>query len=85
VSSKQIVAIGLVTIMYSALLLTMAWGLHLGRAWADWLTIGGTGLFIPIELYETVWSLHLTYLVALAINVFIVWYLIRRRIRSFSL
>lgn len=85
ISPKQIVAIGLVTILYSALLLTMAWGLHVGRVWADWLTIGATGLFIPIELYEVVWSLRLTYGVALAINVFVVWYLIRRRIRSLSL
>ncbi len=82
ISPKQIVAIGFVTILYSALLLTMAWGLHLERVWADWLTIGATGLFIPIELYEVVWSLHLTYSIALAINVFVVWYLIRRRIRS---
>jgi len=82
ISPKQVVAIGFVTILYSALLLTMAWGLHLGRVWADWLTIGATGLFIPIELYEVVWSLRLTYWVALAINVFVVWYLIRRRIRS---
>ena len=85
ISPKQIVAIGLVTILYSSLLLTMAWGLHLGRVWADWLTIGATGLFIPVELYEVVWSLRLTYGVALAINVFVVWYLIRRRIRSSSL
>lgn len=85
ISPKQIVAIGIVTILYSALLLTMAWGLHFGRVWADWLTIGATGLFIPMELYEVVWSLRLTYGVALAINVFVVWYLIRRRIRSSSL
>lgn len=85
ISSRQIVVIGLVTILYSALLLTMAWGLHVGRVWADWLTIGATGLFIPIELYEVVWSVRLTYGVALAINVFVVWYLIRRRIRSSSL
>lgn len=84
ISSKQIVAIGLVTILYSALLLTMAWGLYVGRIWADWLTIGATGLFIPVELYEVVWSLRLTYSIALAINVFVVWYLIRRRIRSSS-
>lgn len=85
ISSKQIVAIGLVTILYSALLLTMAWGLHLGLVWADWLTIGATGLFIPIELYEVIWSFRLTYGVALAINVFVVWYLICRRIRASSL
>ncbi|MBZ0159819.1 DUF2127 domain-containing protein [Candidatus Methylomirabilis sp.] len=84
ISPKQIVTIGLVTVLYSALLLTMAWGLHLGRIWADWLTIGATGLFIPVELYKVVWSLRFTYGVALAVNVFIVWYLIRRRIRSSS-
>ncbi|HWQ70206.1 MAG TPA: DUF2127 domain-containing protein [Patescibacteria group bacterium] len=85
ISSKQIIAIGFVTLLYSTLLLTMAWGLHLGRVWADWLTIGATGLFIPVELYEVVWSFRLTYSVVLAINIFIVWYLIRRRIRSSSL
>lgn len=84
VSATQIVAIGLVTILYSALLLTMAWGLHLRRVWADWLTIGATGLFIPIELYEVVWSLRLTYSIALVINTLVVWYLIRRRFRSSS-
>ncbi|MBZ0168517.1 membrane protein [Candidatus Methylomirabilis lanthanidiphila] len=85
ISSKQIIAIGFVTLLYSALLLTMAWGLHVGRVWADWLTIGATGLFIPVELYEVVWSIRPTYSIALAINIFIVWYLIRRRIRSSSL
>lgn len=85
ISPKQIIVIGFATLLYSTLLLTMAWGLHLGRVWADWLTIGATGLFIPVELYKAVWSLRLTYLVALAINIFIVWYLIRRRIRSLSL
>ena len=82
ISPKQIVITGFAAILYSALLLTMAWGLHLGRVWADWLTIGATGLFIPVELYEAARSLRFTYGVALAINVFIVWYLIRRRIRS---
>ncbi|KAB2960566.1 MAG: DUF2127 domain-containing protein [Candidatus Methylomirabilis oxygeniifera] len=85
ISPKQIIAVGFVTLLYSTLLLTMAWGLHLGRVWADWLTIGATGLFIPVELYEVVRSLRLTYSVVLAINIFIVWYLIRRRIRSLSL
>ncbi len=82
VSSKQIVTVGVMTLLYSALLLTMAWGLYVGRVWADWLTIGATGFFIPVELYKVVWSLRFTYVVALVINVFIVWYLIRRRIRS---
>ena len=82
ISPQQIVITGFAAILYSALLLTMAWGLYLSRVWADWLTIGATGLFIPLELYEVALSLRLTYGVALATNVFIVWYLIRRRIRS---
>jgi uncharacterized membrane protein (DUF2068 family) len=84
VSPKQIAAVGLGTILTSGLLLTMAWGLHLRQAWAEWLTIVWTGFFIPIEIYEVVRSPHLTYALALAVNALIVWYLVRRRIRSAS-
>ena len=84
VSPKQIAAVGLGTILTSGLLLTMAWGLHLRQAWAEWLTIVWTGFFIPIEIYEVVRSPHLTYALALVVNALIVWYLVRRRIRSAS-
>jgi len=82
VSPKQIATVGLGTILYSSLLLTMAWGLYLRQVWAEWLTIAATGLFIPIEVYEVVRSLRLTYFLVLVINVSIVWYLFRRRTRS---
>lgn len=81
VSSKQIVAVGLGTVLYSWLLLTMAWGLHLRQAWAEWLTIVATGFFIPVEIYEVIRSPRVTYALALAVNAVIVWYLVRRRIR----
>jgi len=84
VSPKQIAAVGLGTILTSGLLLTMAWGLHLRQAWAEWLTIVATAFFIPIEIYEVVSSPHFTYALALAVNALIVWYLVRRRIRSSS-
>jgi uncharacterized membrane protein (DUF2068 family) len=84
VSPKQIAAVGLGTILTSGLLLTMAWGLHLRRAWAEWLTIVATAFFIPIEIYEVVSSPHFTYALALVVNALIVWYLVRRRIRSSS-
>lgn len=83
-SPKQIAAVGLGTILYSGLLLTMAWGLHLRRVWAEWLTIVATGFFIPIEIYELILSPRLVYGLVLVINVLIVWYLVRRRIRSSS-
>ena len=81
VSPKQIVAVGFGTILYSGLLLTMAWGLHLRQVWAEWLTIVATGLFIPIEVYEVVRSWRVRYLLVLVINVCILWYLLRRRTR----
>jgi uncharacterized membrane protein (DUF2068 family) len=82
VSPKQIVAVGLGSILYSGLLLAMAWGLYLRQAWAEWLTIVATGLFIPVEVYEVIRSLRFTYLLVLVINASIVWYLLRRRTRS---
>jgi uncharacterized membrane protein (DUF2068 family) len=85
VSPKQVAAVGLGTMLYSGLLLTMAWGLYLRHAWAEWLTIIATGLFIPIEIYEVMSSPQLTYALALAVNVLIVWYLVCRRTRSASL
>ena len=84
VSPKQIAAVGLGTILTSGLLLTMAWGLHLRKAWAEWLTIVATAFFIPIEIYEVVSSPHFTYALALVVNALIVWYLVRRRIRTTS-
>ena len=81
VSPKQIVAVGLGTIVYSGLYFTMAWGLHLRQVWAEWLTIVATGLFIPFEIYEAIRSPHFTYFLVLVINASIVWYLLRRRSR----
>ena len=84
VSRKQIAAVGLGTILYSGLLLTMAWGLHLRQVWAEWLTIMATGLLIPVEVYEVVQSPRPVYCLVLVLNVCIVWYLVLRRIRQAS-
>ena len=81
VSPKQIVAVGLGTILYSGLYLTMAFGLHLRQVWAEWLTIVATGLFIPFEIYEAIRTLRMSYFPILVVNAFIVWYLLRRRAR----
>ena len=51
------------------------------QAWAEWLTIVATGLFIPVEIYEAVRSWRVTYFLVLVINASIVWYLLRRRAR----
>ncbi|MGH7429440.1 MAG: DUF2127 domain-containing protein [Candidatus Methylomirabilaceae bacterium] len=79
ISPRQIATVGFAAILYSALLLTMAWGLHLRQVWAEWLTIVATGLLIPVEIHEVVQSPRLIYILVLVINVCIVWYLVRRR------
>ncbi len=79
VSPRLIATVGFGAILYSALLFTMAWGLHLRQVWAEWLTIVATGLLVPVEIYEVAQSPRLIYVLVLAINVFIIWYLIRRR------
>jgi len=82
ISARQLAAVGFGTVAYAGLLLTMAWGLHLRQVWAEWLTILATGLFIPVEVYEALRSRRLVYGAVLAINVAIVWYLVRRRASS---
>jgi len=74
---RRLRAIGAGTIFYAALLLTEGTGLLFRKRWAEYFTVIVTGSFIPLELYEVSRRITLTRLVILAINVAIVWYLIR--------
>ena len=84
------------TMLYGLFLLASGTGLALRAAWAIWLAIGESAFFIPVEIYElarrrapetdmhrmfTHPKLALTLL--LAVNVFIVWYLLKNRERLF--
>jgi uncharacterized membrane protein (DUF2068 family) len=51
-------------------------GLWLGRRWAEYLTVIATAVFIPYEVYELIKTVTATKLVAFAINVAAVVYLI---------
>lgn len=51
-------------------------GLWLGRRWAEYLTVIATAVFIPYEIYELTKTVTATKLVAFAINVAAVAYLI---------
>ena len=60
--------------------LTSAVGECLGtleRRWAEYLTVIATSSFIPLELYELTRGVNPPRLVILAINLAIVWYLVR--------
>ena len=76
--TRSLVAISVGSFIYAALLLTEATGLWLRRRWAEYFTIIVTGSFIPLEIYEVSRRVTATRLAAIALNVAIVLYLMRR-------
>jgi uncharacterized membrane protein (DUF2068 family) len=80
------------TLVYSLFSLVEGVGLMFRVSWAGWLAIGESAFFIPIEIMELVRQTvpdrprpghTVTVLVILAVNVFIVWYLLQNRHRLF--
>lgn len=72
----QRVSVGM--FVYAALLLTEGVGLMLRQHWAEYFTIVITASFIPFEVYEAVQHVTAVRVLAIVINVAIVWYLIAR-------
>ena len=84
------------TLLYSLLSLVEGVGLAFRARWANWLAIGESAFFIPIEIYELlhrhvlnhprheIWDhRELGLLLVLAGNILIVWYLYANRKRLF--
>jgi uncharacterized membrane protein (DUF2068 family) len=93
-ANMRLVATG--TFLYSMLSLTEGVGLIFRAPWANWLAIGESAFFIPIEIYELARHRALNHpgegflshrelglLVILACNILIVWYLYANRKRLF--
>ncbi|HHL39824.1 MAG TPA: DUF2127 domain-containing protein [Deltaproteobacteria bacterium] len=74
-----IMAVSAAVLVIGSLNVIEAWGLHLRRRWAEWLTVAATGAFIPYELYELVRRPTLLKLAVLLINSAIVYYLARHK------
>ncbi|HVX93260.1 MAG TPA: DUF2127 domain-containing protein [Polyangia bacterium] len=70
------------SLAYAAVFATEGTGLVLRRPWAEWLTIGATGSFIPVEAYELVHRPSAAKVAALTINVAIVAYLVWLRLEA---
>ena len=73
---RQFIAIGVAACIYATVFGIEAWGLWRGRRWSEWLTVIVTASLIPFELWEM--HHHFTWLklLALAINIAVVWYLV---------
>jgi uncharacterized membrane protein (DUF2068 family) len=59
--------------------LVESYGLHKRQLWAEWMTVVGTGLMIPYELYEIFKHVTTLKVVVLVINSLIVYYLARHK------
>ena len=78
VGNTQIVTFSTVAFGYSGLLFTEGVGLWMQKRWAEYLTAIATSLFIPLELYELYERFTFVRVGILALNIFIVWYLVTR-------
>ena len=63
---------------YSSLQLTEGIGLWLEKRWAEYLTAIATALLIPVEIYEIYEKFTWVRVLVLAVNLFVVWYLVTR-------
>ena len=79
IKGGTIIGISAGMFILSSLNLIEAYGLHMRRRWAEWLTVIATSLFIPLELYEVVQKQTLLRIGALVINVAIVYYLSKHK------
>ncbi len=68
------------SLCYAAVFLVEGIGLLKKRRWAEWLTVGVTASFIPIEIYEAVQRFSAGKIAALILNLAIVIYLVWVRV-----
>jgi uncharacterized membrane protein (DUF2068 family) len=92
ISQKKRVLTAAGTLIYSLFSLVEAVGLMLRIKWIGWMTIIESMFFIPIEVFELVHgpppesnrNAHpILVVIILAINIMIVWYLLKNRQRLF--
>ena len=65
------------TFIYSAVFLTEGTGLAFNKRWAEYFTILTTSSLLPLEVYEIIRHATVAKVVALALNIVVVLYLIR--------
>src|SRR5688572_17545146 len=81
VSSNMIRLIVAGSFLYGAFSLVEGAGLMFRAAWAGWMVIGESAIFVPLELWELVRQFSVFVLLVLVLNVGIVWYLYTNRRR----
>lgn len=77
VDPRTLTHFGVGALAYAALLWTEGIGLILRQHWAEYLTIVATACLVPFEIYELSRHVTPTRVIALAVNVAIVLYLVK--------
>jgi len=77
--ADRVMGIIAILIIFCVFNLIEAWGLHLKRRWAEWLTVCGTGALIPFEIWDLVVRPAFLTVVVIIVNTLIVYYLARHR------
>jgi uncharacterized membrane protein (DUF2068 family) len=83
ISSANVIWFAGGTVLYSLFSLVEGIGLIFRVSWAGWMAIGESVFFIPIEVFKLVHNASIAMWIVLALNVFIVWYLLQNRRRLF--
>ena len=78
----QVAGIALGAFLYGVLFAVESVGLWRRRIWAEWLTVIATGLLIPVEIWEVLVRVSPLRVLALVVNVAVVWYLVRQLRRN---
>jgi uncharacterized membrane protein (DUF2068 family) len=73
---RKFLAIGIVACVYASVFVVEGWGLWREKRWAEYLTVIVTASLIPFELWEIFSHFNWLKIVALALNIAIVWYLV---------
>lgn len=63
-------------LVYAGVRWIEAYGLWLGKRWAEWFAVASGGIYVPAEVYEIVREVTWTKILLLIVNVCIVAYLI---------
>jgi uncharacterized membrane protein (DUF2068 family) len=77
VSDAQLWALAALAATYAAVRFAEAYGLWLGRRWAEWLAALSSGIYVPVEIYELSRSVTAIKLGALILNACVVAYMCR--------
>lgn len=75
IEPSTVVFLAVLIFMTAAFNLVEAYGLHIRRRWAEWLTVASTATYIPFEAYILINKFSAIKLGVLILNILIVYYL----------